>query len=85
MPLNPLVDIIVVEKIDAIERLESVEFKTGPSALFGSGEDAIYTITIKYTNPTPNDQQDIDEIIAIAKNYGEAEGADEIIISVEEN
>lgn len=82
-PLNAIADFIIAEKPRLVERLDNIEMIKGASTLFGSGDDKIVTITLQYTNPTEEDLADIHDIIQIAKNYGELEGASQIDVMVD--
>jgi hypothetical protein len=82
-PLNAVADFILLEKPHLFECLDEIKMITEAPVLFGSGEDTIVTIVLKYTNPTKENLADIEEIIAIAKKFGSLDGANEIDIYVD--
>ncbi|MBL4806485.1 MAG: hypothetical protein JKY31_04260 [Rhodobacteraceae bacterium] len=82
-PLNAVADFIFLEKARLLERLDKVDMVTGASTLFGSGEDKIITIILQYTDPSEEDLADINDIVAIAKNYGSLDGASKIDIQID--
>lgn len=75
--LNPVADYILENKTALIERLAGFELVEGQASLFGSGEHAIVEIIIRYIAPTQEDLDEIEEIVAIAKDFG-----DELEISI---
>lgn len=82
--LNALTDAILLKNPALTEHEGRLELTTGRSTLFGAGEKQIVKITITYKNPTEEDLQDIEEIIAIAKNFGDDGGASGIDIDIDD-
>lgn len=69
-PLNAVADYILLNKQDLLSHLDNLDMIKNQPKLFGSGEDHIVTITMKFTNPTKKDLKDIKEVIAKAKECG---------------
>lgn len=82
--LNALADAILLKKPALAEEDGRLELTTGRATLFGSGEKQIVRITLTYENPTEAELQDIEEIIAIAKNFGGDGGASVIDIHIDD-
>jgi len=82
-PINVVADYMLTEKANLIDKLDDLELVTGAPTVFGSGEDTIITIKLSYTNPTESDLADINEIISIAKRFGDLDGASDIEIDID--
>lgn len=66
--LNLLADHIFSEHIDLVERLPEIKFVEGAASMFGSGDNVILEITIRYEEISQKDIEAIEQIISWAES-----------------
>ncbi len=77
--LNRISDYLINEHLDLIEALEGFDLITGKSSFLGAGDPPVESIvlTAVFKNPSEDQQEDLDKIIALIK-----EKADELKIEI---
>lgn len=78
--VNWIADYILTEKADLVSRLPELEFIEGAARVFGSGDNAVLEIVIRYENISKEDLESIEKILKWAKV-----SADNVIMVYEED